>query len=121
MLMRCQSIRVIARFLFLGIMFRPHLGSMHMLNSHAHFGTDIHATLLKETHVNILQNCRKEIKTMGLRKINDGSTLIPPEEWHRRQMRRHEIRRILITILELLGIFLFGAFCMWFITWLEVI
>ena len=58
---------------------------------------------------------------MGLRKINDGSTLIPPEEWHRRQMRRHEIRRILITILELLGIFLFGAFCMWFITWLEVI
>ena len=57
---------------------------------------------------------------MGLRKIS-GEQYITPEEWHKRQLRRHEIIRILITILELLGIFLCGAFCMWFISWLEVI
>lgn len=40
---------------------------------------------------------------MGLRKINDGQFRISPEEWQKRQMRRHSIRQWCITILQISG------------------
>ena len=39
---------------------------------------------------------------MGLRKINDGQFRISPEEWQRRQMRRHNIKQWTLTIIEIL-------------------
>lgn len=39
---------------------------------------------------------------MGLRRITDGQFRISPEEWQRRQMRRHTIKQWTLTIIEIL-------------------
>lgn len=41
---------------------------------------------------------------MGLRRIDESPKRLSPEEWHRRELRKHTIQRWLITLLELCGI-----------------
>lgn len=54
---------------------------------------------------------------MGIRKINDGFR-ISPEEWHRRQMRRHSIQRWCITILQISGMVGAVVLLIWLLKWL---
>ena len=58
---------------------------------------------------------------MGLRKINDGSTLISPEEWQRMEMRRHSAWRWFITLCEIGAMVGFVWVFVWLLRWLEVI
>lgn len=39
---------------------------------------------------------------MGLRKIDDCQFRISPEEWQKRQLRRHDIKQWALTIIEIL-------------------
>ena len=57
---------------------------------------------------------------MGLRRITGEQFNISPEEWHRRQIRKHEIKQWLITIVEILGIVAFVILSIWLIRWLGV-
>ncbi len=41
---------------------------------------------------------------MGLRRIDESPKQLSPDEWCRREMRKHNIQRWLITLLELAGI-----------------
>ena len=56
---------------------------------------------------------------MGLRKINNEFR-ISPEEWQRRQMRRHSIRQWCITILQISGMVGSVVFLIWLMKWLGV-
>lgn len=39
---------------------------------------------------------------MGLRRITGEQFPISPEEWHKREMRRHNIKQWTLTIIEIL-------------------
>ena len=41
---------------------------------------------------------------MGLRRIDESPKQLSPDEWCKREMRKHNIQRLLITLLELAGI-----------------
>ena len=41
---------------------------------------------------------------MGLRRIDESQKQLSPDEWCRREMRKHNIQRWAITLLELAGI-----------------
>ncbi len=41
---------------------------------------------------------------MGLRRIDESPKQLSPDEWCRREMRKHTIQRWAITLLELAGI-----------------
>ena len=57
---------------------------------------------------------------MGLRKITGEQFKISPEEWEKREMRRHDIRQWTITIIEILGMAAFVMGSIWLIRWLGV-
>lgn len=46
---------------------------------------------------------------MGLRRIDESPKPLSPDEWCRREMRKHTIQRWLITLAEIAGI----ALVMW--------
>lgn len=41
---------------------------------------------------------------MGLRRIDESPKQLSPEEWCRREMRKHNLQRWLITLAEIAGI-----------------
>lgn len=41
---------------------------------------------------------------MGLRRIDESPKPLSPDEWCRREMRKHNLQRWAITLLELAGI-----------------
>ena len=51
---------------------------------------------------------------MGLYKIDNVSS----EEWHRRQLRRHELKQWAITLLEIVALIGAVLFLMWLARWL---
>jgi len=53
---------------------------------------------------------------MGLWKIDNVSS----EEWHRRQLRRHDIRQWAILLLQLCGMALAVYIVIWLIGWLGI-
>lgn len=46
---------------------------------------------------------------MGLRRIDESPKPLSPDDWCKREMRKHNIQRWLITLAELAGI----AFIVW--------
>ena len=57
---------------------------------------------------------------MGLRRITGEQFPISPEEWHKRQIRRHELKQWAITIIQIIGIIAFVLLSIWLIQWLGV-
>ena len=57
---------------------------------------------------------------MGLRRITGQQFPISPEEWQKRQIRRHELRQWTITIIQIIGIVLFVIGSIKLIEWLGV-
>ena len=57
---------------------------------------------------------------MGLRRITGQQFNVSPEEWHKRQIRNHEIRQLALAIVQILGIAGFVIGCMYLIEWLGV-
>jgi len=57
---------------------------------------------------------------MGLRRITGHQFPISPEEWHKRQIRIHELKKWAITILQIVGIVGFVILSLWIIEWLGV-
>ena len=58
---------------------------------------------------------------MGLRKVSDGQFSISPEEWNRRELRKHDIRQWCITICQISGLVAFILFSIWLFRWLGVV
>ena len=52
---------------------------------------------------------------MGLRRIDENPKQLSPDEWCKREMRKHNIQRWLITLLELAGI----AFIVWLMIYMS--
>lgn len=51
---------------------------------------------------------------MGLRRIDESPKPLTPEEWNRREIRRHSIQRWLITLAEIA----FMAAVFWAFLWM---
>lgn len=51
---------------------------------------------------------------MGLRRIDENPKQLSPDDWCKREMRKHTIQRWLITLAELAGI----AFIVWMMIYL---
>lgn len=53
---------------------------------------------------------------MGLYKIDNVSS----EEWHKRKLRRHEIRQWIILLLQMAGLAIAVMVMIWLIGWLGI-
>ena len=58
---------------------------------------------------------------MGLRRITGQQFPISPEEWQKRELRRHDIKQWTITIIQIIGIVLLVIGSIKLIEWLEVV
>ena len=52
---------------------------------------------------------------MGLRRIDESPKKLSPDDWCKREMRKHNIQRWLITLAELAGI----AFIVWLMIYMS--